>query len=68
MAHHGIRHLFATRLLAAGASVADVQKLLGHASVAVTTKVYWHANTDALAEVCARFGGGRPQLRLVALE
>ena len=70
--HHrrfgGVRHHFATRLLSAGASVADVQKLLGHSSVAITTKVSWHANTDALAEVYARFSGGRPQVRLVRPE
>ena len=52
----------------AGASVADVQKLLGHSSVAIATKVYWHANTDALAEVYARFVSGRPQLRLLGPE
>lgn len=55
---YNFRHHFASRLIAAGANVADVQKLLGHSSVAVTTKVYWHANTDALAEVYARFAGG----------
>ena len=65
---HSVRHHLASRLLSAGASVADVQKLLRHSSVAITTKVYWHPNTDALAEVSARFRGGRPALRLVALE
>lgn len=65
---HSFRHHFASRLLTAGASVADVQKLMGHSSVAVTTKVYWHAETDALAAVYARFSGGRPALRLVQLE
>ena len=37
--------------------MADVQKLVGHSSVAVTTKLYWHANTDALAEVYASDDG-----------
>jgi integrase/recombinase XerC len=62
---HSFRHHFASRLLSAGASVADVQKLQGHSSVAITTKVYLHANTDALAEVYARFSGGGPGLGLV---
>ena len=48
--------------------MADVQQLLGHASVAVTTKVYWHAKTDAPAAVYARYVSGRPQLRLMGPE
>ena len=48
--------------------MADVQKLLGHSSVTVMTKVSWHAKTDALAAVYARFIGGRPAPRLLAPE
>jgi site-specific recombinase XerD len=63
--NHSFGHHFASQLLQAGASVADVQMLLGHAPVASTTKVYWHANTEGLAEVYARFVSGRRPLRLV---
>lgn len=39
---HGLRHTCATRLLADGVSVYDVQQLLGHSTVA-TTERYAHA-------------------------
>lgn len=37
---HSLRHLFASRLLAAGVDLPRVSGLLGHASVAVTARVY----------------------------
>lgn len=47
---HTLRHSFATHLLAGGASVRDVQELLGHASVA-TTQIYTRVTPTALVEV-----------------
>ena len=46
---HGLRHSFSTNLLEKGASVVSIQKLLGHASLAVTTR-YLHQNTSKLSE------------------
>lgn len=45
---HVLRHSFSTNLLDKGASVVSIQKLLGHASLAVTTR-YLHQNMDQLS-------------------
>lgn len=67
---HTLRHSFATNLLASGASITQVQELLGHTSVE-TTQVYLHcipqfassitSPMDALPEVgnVVVFPGGR---------
>ena len=39
---HSMRHLFASRLLAAGVDLPTVSGLLGHSDVAVTARVYAH--------------------------
>jgi integrase len=42
MSFHGLRHCAASLMLASGADIAVVSKLLGHASIAITADVYGH--------------------------
>jgi integrase/recombinase XerD len=46
---HMLRHSYATRLIEAGVPIHDVQRALGHASLA-TTQRYLHVNDARLAE------------------
>jgi integrase len=39
---HGLRHLYASRLLSAGVPLTDVSKFLGHRDVNITAQVYAH--------------------------
>lgn len=47
---HTLRHSFATHLLEGGASVREVQELLGHASV-TTTQIYTRLTPQGLQEI-----------------
>jgi integrase len=53
---HALRHTYATTLLASGAPIVDVSRVLGHAKVSTTLDIYGHAipeNLNALADKIA---------------
>ncbi len=61
---HGLRHMHATLLLAAGVHPKVVQERLGHSSVQITLDVYSHATRgmqdDAAALIGALVLGDQP--------
>jgi integrase len=42
LTHHGLRHTFASLLLADGADIAEVSHLLGHKNPGITLRIYSH--------------------------
>jgi integrase len=50
---HTLRHTFATRYLQGGGRMEVLSKILGHASISVTERVYAHLTTEDLAALSA---------------
>lgn len=61
---HSIRHSFASALIAGGATVAEVQALLGHANPSITLRTYTHflqgTHSGALAGLASAIAGAAP--------
>lgn len=50
MSFHGLRHLFAVRLLTRGVPITIVSELLGHSDLNLTVKRYGRCSSDAKAK------------------
>jgi len=48
---HQLRHYFATHTLSNGADVKAVSKMLGHADVGITLKIYHHVNAHTVRQM-----------------
>lgn len=57
---HMLRHSFASHAVMAGVDIFTVSKLLGHADVKLTTKVYAHLAPDFMAAQVARLNFSAP--------
>jgi hypothetical protein len=59
---HHFRHSKASVLLNRGASLSEVQDILGHASPETTKKIYAHYETEHLREAFDRYSASAEEL------
>lgn len=52
---HSLRHLFATRCIAAGTDIKTLSELLGHSSVNITLNLYVHSSMERKIECMEQF-------------
>ncbi len=52
---HDLRHSFATNLWELGFDLKDIQELLGHSSVAITSDIYTHMREEKKKSVMERY-------------
>ena len=65
---HALRHYFASEALRRGVDLARVSRLMGHSSIAITSKLYIHLEIDDLADAMAIFeAGGKPNSGPIAV-
>lgn len=57
---HDLRHTFAGLFLASGGDIFKLSKILGHATVAITQRVYAHLHPDAFSEDYSRVSFSMP--------
>jgi integrase len=62
---HACRHSFASRLARAGVPITHAQKLLGHATVEMTAKVYVHLGEEQMRAAIDRIETGTERLRTI---
>lgn len=53
---HELRHTYATRLLAAGATMKETQELLGHSDYRTTANIYAHTQTERKQQLVNSIG------------
>ncbi|MCB0825383.1 MAG: site-specific integrase [Armatimonadetes bacterium] len=55
MRFHDLRHTTATLMLANGISIHDVQKIIGHSQISLTTDLYGHGTREAHRRAMTKF-------------
>jgi integrase len=63
---HAMRHSFASRLARNGVPITFAQKLLGHATVEMTARVYTHLGDQQMREAIGRIETGAERARVMA--
>jgi integrase len=64
---HALRHTFAVQLAQAGATLVDLQEILGHCSIQ-TSRMYLHSSRSRQSDLIARLGRQQNQLTVLKIE